>query len=128
MPHLCPAQPRARKCPGATPPTGAPPLPAHSQPAPRTTGPPREGSTRRLSARPTMENQGRKPIDGAAPAPDIKDKDTIGLCFIRGDAEPTPNPDKCTVIYKITPLGETVLHRAVPRSRWLLDQECIEDF
>ena len=59
---------------------------------------------------------------------DTKDKDTIALCFIRGDAEPLPNPDKCTVIYELTPLGETVLHRVVPRSRWPRDQGCIEDF
>ena len=57
-----------------------------------------------------------------------KDKDTVVLGFVQGGVEPLPNPDKCTVIYEISPLGETTLHPVVPRSRWPRDRGCIEDF
>ena len=59
---------------------------------------------------------------------DPKDKDTIILGFIQGHEVPSPIPDKCTVIYMLTPLGEEILHRVVPRSRWPLGHGHIERF
>ena len=104
------------------------------------TGPPPAGSSNDQPAQGgTHEEAGRAPGDEEAEQEadrrrrtqhpfDTKHKDTIALCFNKGHAEPQPYPDKCTVIYEISPLGETTLHRVVPRSRWPRDRGCIEDF
>ena len=57
-----------------------------------------------------------------------RDGDAIVISFIRGHTEPQPYPDMCTVIYELTPLGDAVLHRVVPRSRWPGDRGRVEDF
>ena len=85
------------------------------------------------------EEAGRTPDDGGAEQEaarrhrarhpfNPKDNDTIILGFIQGHEEPSPIPDKCTVIYMLTPLGEEILHRVVPRSRWPLGHGHIERF
>ena len=59
---------------------------------------------------------------------DLKDKDTTAIGFIRRDPEPVPDPDRNTVIYEVTRVGEILLHRVVPRARWPHGQGCIEYF
>ena len=100
--------------PDETPPTGAMPLLAHEE-AERT---PDDEEARQEADR---RRRTQHPFN-------TKDKDTIAIYFIRGDAEPQPNPDMCTVIYELTPLGDAVLHRVVPRSRWPRDRGRVEDF
>ena len=59
---------------------------------------------------------------------DPKDKDTTVLHYIEGQGEPQPNPDKCTVILMFTPVGEEILKRVAPRSRWPQGHGYIERF
>ena len=59
---------------------------------------------------------------------DFSDEDTTAIGFVRGDPEPAPDPDRCTVIYEITSAGDVLLHRVVPRARWPHGQGCIEYF
>ena len=59
---------------------------------------------------------------------DPQDQDTTILYFIRGHEEPQPDPDKCTVIFMPTPLGEEIFQRVVPRSRWPQGHGHIERF
>ena len=45
---------------------------------------------------------------------DLNDGNTIAIYFPSGHEEPLPDPNKCTVIYELTPLGESILHRVWP--------------
>ena len=85
------------------------------------------------------EEAGRTPGDGGAEVGaahrhrtqhpfDHKDKDTTVLHYIEGHEEPQPIPDKCTVIFMLAPLGEEILQRVVPRSRWPQGHGHIERF
>ena len=59
---------------------------------------------------------------------DLNDENTTSITFLSGQAEPLPNPDMCTVIYELTPLGKSILHRVVPRTRRERGQGHIETF
>ena len=59
---------------------------------------------------------------------DPRDGNTTTITFISGQDEPLPDPDMCTVIYELTPMGESILHRVAPRSRWEHGQGHIETF
>ena len=49
---------------------------------------------------------------------DPQDPNTAHIFYMEGDLEPKPDPDRHTAIFMVTPLGEEILKRVVPRSRW----------
>ena len=56
-----------------------------------------------------------------APAQDLydpQDPNTVPIFYMEGDLEPRPDPDRHSAIFMVTPLGEEILKRVVPRSRW----------
>ena len=95
------------------------PLLARGRLVPRTTCPPNEGDARGPSVRPDEEEAEREADRRRRTQHpfDLNDENTTSITFLSGQAEPLPNPDMCTVIYELTPLGESILHRVVPRTR-----------
>ena len=49
---------------------------------------------------------------------DPQDPDTVPIFYREGDLEPQPDPDRHTAFFMVTPLGEEIFKRVVPRSRW----------
>ena len=116
-----------------------PPRPAPGRETPRDTaadgraapsGAGRAGSSNeRPAPGGAREETGRTPGDQGAEAEaidrhraqhpyDPQDQDTTILHYIECHMEPQPDPDKCTAIFMLTPMGEESLKRVVPRSRW----------
>jgi len=59
---------------------------------------------------------------------DLNDGNTTAIYFLSGQPEPLPDPDMCTVIYELTPLGESILHRVWPPAQRRRGQGRIETF
>ena len=49
---------------------------------------------------------------------DRQDPNTVPIFYREGDLEPRPDPDRHTAFFMVTPLGEEIFKRVVPRSRW----------
>ena len=116
-----PARHRAARRPRRPPSTGAPPLAARGAPGPRASETPPQGGPTGSTGR-TPEAQGR--TAGASAQCQLEDlydpqnPNTALIFYMEGDLEPRPDPDRHTAIFMVTPLGEEILRRVVPRSRW----------